>query len=190
MEDKLTMEKVKIEKWDLSAPWVNYYKAVNALFARDPQVKISYDNNNGVYPEIFIRVDDLDKADALAHLLPTEKDFGNVTLRINVIPPNHNTESGNLFKRAFDGNQAMMFVRTMTLPDSSKRSYVVFDKSVVQYYIDDLSDLHGNRSTLYQELAKEVFGPIQDISFCTDSTSYNASKYYACEEELPCLTTM
>ena len=33
---------------------------------------------------------------------------------------------------------------------------------------DDLSDAHGICSTLYQDLAKEVFGESEGIFFCTE----------------------
>ena len=36
-------------------------------------------------------------------------------------------------------------------------TYVVFEKEVVQYWNDNLGDINGLRSTLYQDLAKEIF---------------------------------
>ena len=48
-------------------------------------------------------------------------------------------------------------------------TYIIFEKEVVQYFADDLGDLHGINSTLYQDLAKEIFGESSNIHFCTDS---------------------
>lgn len=39
---------------------------------------------------------------------------------------------------------------------------------VVQYFNDDLGDAHGVCSTLYQEIAKDVFGEHEGIFFCTN----------------------
>ena len=48
-------------------------------------------------------------------------------------------------------------------------NYVVFENKVVQFFNDDLSDIHGNKSTLYQEIAKDIFGDCDNIYFCTDT---------------------
>jgi hypothetical protein len=48
---------------------------------------------------------------------------------------------------------------------------VVFVPEVVQYYTDNLGDINGFRTTLYQELAKELFGDSElsrGVYFCTD----------------------
>jgi hypothetical protein len=48
---------------------------------------------------------------------------------------------------------------------------VVFVPKVVQYYTDNLGDINGFRTTLYQELAKELFGESEltrGVYFCTD----------------------
>ena len=47
-------------------------------------------------------------------------------------------------------------------------TYVVFVNEVVQYFNDDLGDVYGQCSTLYQEIAKDVFGETEGVFFCTD----------------------
>ena len=106
------------------------------------------------------------KAEALQTLLPFSKAFGNVTVFINIIPCNTGkTINHNIFEKAFKGNPAFAYT-----VDSEKLPihYVVFKNKVVQYFNDALNDAHGVRSTLYQEIAKNVFGEVNGTYFCTD----------------------
>lgn len=53
-------------------------------------------------------------------------------------------------------------------------TYVVFKNCVVQFFNDNLNDPHGIVSTLYQDIAAEIFADMpfpQDggICFCTDT---------------------
>ena len=92
------MEKVK-----LSAPWVTFAHEINALFENDPQVHVLYNDADNV---LSIYVDNQAKADALMKLIPEEKVFGNVTMKINIIPANKEETKINLFETAFAGNPA------------------------------------------------------------------------------------
>ena len=69
----------------LSPPWLNYVNEIKALFGRDPEISILYDDNAN---EVKLYVEGGDKANALAIILPPEKHFGNVTLKITVVPAN------------------------------------------------------------------------------------------------------
>lgn len=167
-EDKPVKEtEVKAEvKLKLSSPWAKYVAALKAMFGEDPDITIEVDEDNFT---VKLFVDDAEKADAIARLLPESKQFGCVTLKITVVPPNLEEESkADLFAKAFEGNPAFERVRTVTGVMSNPMTFVVFAKEVVQYYIDNLGDLYGNRSTLYQELAKELFGAIDGVFYCTE----------------------
>ena len=154
------------EKVGLSAPWVKFYREINALFGDDPDIRVVYDEDN-VITNIY--VEDADKADALTQLLPVEKEFGNVTMQINVIPANTmSATKASLITRAFRGNPAYSYGTTVEGIFSSPIHYVVFKNKVVQYFNDDLGDVNGNCSTLYQEIAKDVIGESEGIHFCTD----------------------
>jgi hypothetical protein len=48
-------------------------------------------------------------------------------------------------------------------------TYVIFKKEVVQYYDDNLGDAHGNRTTLYEQIANQIFEDREGIYFCTDN---------------------
>ena len=43
----------------------------------------------------------------------------------------------------------------------------VFAKEVVQYWNDSLSDPYGKVSTLYQDIAKDIFEDTDGVMFCT-----------------------
>lgn len=151
------------------SPWVEYYRKLVALFKKDPDIKIIYDEGINV---IKMYINGQDKYEALSQLLPSEKKFGNVTLEIELIPCNDlKLSQTDLFRRAFSGNPVVTDVITIgqeIIGSTNDFNYIVFEKEVVQYYDDSLNDPHGNRSTLYQEIAKEVFGEQDGIYFCTD----------------------
>lgn len=153
----------------MSPPWISYWRKLVELFKGDPQVSVAYIVTT--CPEVKVYVDNADKADAIAELLPSVKEFGNVTLKITVIPINVKVVSRvNLFRRAFDGNKNVTLITDATDADPllSNIHYVVFKGDVVQYYDDNLGDAYGNRNTLYQDLAKDVFGETEGVFFCTE----------------------
>lgn len=149
----------------LSSPWVLYYREVEALFAEDPEIKTSLDE---VTCTLKIYVDNNpDKADALTQLLPEYKKFGNIALKIEVLPSNVQTMSKmDLFRKAFDGNPAVSYMETVD--GVFRANYIVFKNKVVQYYADDLGDINGIHSTLYQDIAQDIFGSEEGIFYCTD----------------------
>ena len=149
----------------LSSPWVNFYREIEALFKEDETVRVGFDENAC---EIRLDVESTVKAEALTKLLPAEKTFGTVTVKVTVIPANTEETKSNLFELAFTGNPAVSYMQDVESP-FGKFTYVVFNKQVVQYFNDDLSDINGLRSTLYQDIAKDVFGEGDGIYFCTDT---------------------
>ena len=49
---------------------------------------------------------------------------------------------------------------------------MVFEKAVIQFFNDDITDINGVESTLYQNVAKEIFEDdvkTGSIFFCTDT---------------------
>ena len=158
------------EKVGLSSPWMTFYHKLEAFFQKDPGVRLEF--IDGEDREIKIYVEGSAKAEALTELLPMEKVFGNVVVKITVIPANVKQSKISLFRAALEGNDALSYIETIT-PQFSTNSfnYVVFNKEVVQYFNDNLGDINGVNSTLYQDLAKEIFGDEQDLGnvyFCTD----------------------
>ena len=154
-------------KVNLSSPWVTFYREIEALFGNDPDIRIEYDEE---HPHIKMYVEDEEKANALMQILPSERTFGNVTIKLTVIPAN--TQKNNyksLFDKAFAGNPSFAYSHENTNPNYMHLIYIVFKKEVVQFFNDDLSDAHGVMSTLYQDIAKDIFKDIPGIFFCTDT---------------------
>jgi len=155
----------------LQSPWVTLAEEITQLFKDDPDITIEYTDDNPY--EIKLFVDNDEKAYALMQILPTEKVMGNIVFKITVVPANAEnatSKAAKLFETAFEGNPAFSFVAEtdpgmLTIP----ATYVVFANKVVQFYNDDLSDYYRNKSTLYQEIARDVFGENCGVFFCTDT---------------------
>ena len=160
------------KKVSLSSPWSIYFRQVQSLFKKDPGVKVVLDDDA---PELKIYVEDAEKADALSKLLPTSKNYGNVNLKVSVIPADMTGEAlVDVFEKAFKGNGAFVDI---IHSDTLQQDYILFKKEVVQYFNDDLSDAHGICSTLYQDLAKEVFVDLgARIFFCTEVNESDGKK--------------
>ena len=152
----------------LAAPWFQYFRKIEALFGDDPDIDVLFDDDDLV---IRLMVKDQDKADALTQLLPMEKDFGNVKVYISVIPANVEATPSkiSLLKKAFHGNPAFRYAATAEGLYTNPIHYVVFANKVVQYYNDDLGDVNGLCSTLYQDIAKDVLGETDGVHYCTDT---------------------
>lgn len=153
-------------KMKLSPPWITFVNKIKALFDGDPDIKFQYDEDEY---SLKIFVEDAEKADALMKLLPTQKEFGNVVLKIAVIPADDEIDYLDLFRSAFKGNPNVSDITSVELPAGGLLNFVVFKKEVVQFFNDDTSDLHGVCSTLNENSAREVFGESYDtVYFCTD----------------------
>ena len=158
-------EKVFKGEAKLSPPWFGYYKKLVQLFKGDDEIEIEF-NEFSTIPEVKVFVHNSVKADALSRLLPTTKQYGNVTLKVTVIPSNVGEVSRvTLMKRAFENNPNFSFA----VPTDGPASYIVFKGNIAQYFDDNLSDVYGNVTMLYQDLAKEIFGEEDGIHFCTES---------------------
>lgn len=150
----------------LSPPWLTFVNEVKAMFKNDPDIVGMYDDTDNV---LRIMVDNPSKADALEKLLPGTVDFGNVKLKIMVIPSNEKESTIELLKRAFAGNDILKDAVTIETP-FGPRNYVVFKKEIAQFFNDDLQDINGVKSILYADIARDIFtNPGGQVSFCTDS---------------------
>jgi hypothetical protein len=161
----------------MAPPWIQYVNELKALFGRDPEISIQYDNDEYA---VTLLVKNQTKADALTLLLPEEKVFGNVSLKVKVVPANMKMTEDELMRAAFNGNPALHdIVKRQATMQTPPFTYVIFKKEVVQYFNDELGDAHGNRSTLYQDIAKDLFSGIEGangVFFCTDNGAENVGK--------------
>lgn len=161
----------------LQSPWVLFYKEVCALFARDPEVKVLFNNDE---PELKIQVKGNDeKAACIARFFPKEKVFGNIVLNCSVVGdngqpvPDVDLPDSIAIQKVFEDNGALSFIKEVQTPFQYSITYVVFVKEVVQYYSDNMYDLYGATSTVYENLARDIFEqPFRGenyCSFCTDA---------------------
>lgn len=153
----------------LSAPWDEFYNEVNELFKYDDEVRVVFFEEQ---KKIKLFVDNPAKAEALQKLLPQKKEWGKVVLLIEVIPSNKEKKTEltrSIWSVAFTGNTAVSFIYTIDGIFNNPLTYVVFVNEVVQYFNDNLGDINGNRSTLYEDIARDVFGHVDGTFFCTDT---------------------
>jgi len=159
-------------KLKLSPPWCIFYREIQAMFEEDPEIHVVYDEDNEI---VKIYVENSEKAEILTQLLPTRKMFGRVGLDIQVIPADgaeYSTElpdkfDAEMFEKAFEGNPVFSYAKTFPNLFGAVVTYVVFQPEVVQFYADDISDINGLRSTLYENIAVDIFEEIP-VNFCTD----------------------
>ena len=159
----------------MSPPWITFINEMEALFDGDPQIACNVDTTADG-PSITLATNNGDKGAALLKLLPVEKKFGNVTLTIGIDGPISNrafTSTKELFETAFAGNPAFAYCVAPTEEGAwfFEFVYVVFKNCVVQFFNDNLDDAHGVVSTLYQNIAKDIFGNegyLTSVHYCTD----------------------
>lgn len=156
----------------LSPPWTTYINKLQALFDGDPQIAFNIN-----YQDMSVTLSGYngDKNAAFLRLLPPTKEFGNVTLTINIDGPISNiafTTPKELFDTAFKGNPAYAY--SVAPADEGyyffSLTYVVFKNYVVQFFNDNLNDCHGLISTLYQDIAAELFedAGLHNVYYNTD----------------------
>ena len=148
----------------LSPPWITYINKLVALFDGDPQIAFNLSQTEAG-PSVVIGCNNGDKVAALQKLLPEKKEFGNVTLFIEIDGKPSNLTfptSQKLFETAFKGNSAFAYAVS---PNAEgywwpPMTYVVFKNCVVQFFNDNLNDCHGLISTLYEDIAEEIFADV------------------------------
>lgn len=167
-------------KVNLIAPWNEYYEELNAFFAEDSDVTILYDEEA---KDIKVLVQDPMKAEALTDLLAGEKEFGNTKLTITVVPANKpdtriksrlaslkdNEGFAAEYRVALQNNNLFGYVYEVENVMGFNAVFVIFQKKVVQYYNDNLGDLNGMKSTLAENIARDIFMVHNGVFFCTDT---------------------
>ena len=152
----------------MQSPWQEYYNQVNELFGKDPEIAIEFDDPlNSPDKRLTLMVENEEKADALAKILPFEREFGGVKLHIDIVPANKEPIGPEIIEKAFQGNPVFNQLIMIDDPQSGwSMAYCEFKKDVVQYWGDNLGDPRGNISTLYEDIAREVLDN-PGVLFCT-----------------------
>ena len=73
----------------------------------------------------------------------------------------------------FEGNPAVKEFKSVQF-GPEEVLYVIFQKEVVQFFTDDLTDIYGLCSTLYQDIAKDVFENVGGVFFCTSNNAVSS----------------
>ena len=164
---------MEIKKLQLSPPWVTYYKELKALLGHDREIFMMFDQEEMV---IRIYVDNVDKANALEQLLVSSKTFGNVTVNIEVIPSNtvRYVQGENAYDVAFGGNPMYRYSREALLPLGGRLFYVVWDCEAAQFFNDNLADVNGNKTMLYEDIARDVLKEEACVYHCTAGVQLGA----------------
>ena len=152
----------------IASPWVTFARKVHCMFDTDPEVKVVWDDD---LCTLKLLVESAEKAEALMAILPEKKVFGNVEITIIVVPANLEAEPTKmqLFETAFKGNPAVSYMQTVgAFGNTTEIGFVVFQPEVVQFYNDNLGDIDGKMSTLYEDIARDVFEDTENVYFCTD----------------------
>lgn len=153
----------------LSAPWITFVHYIENLFSGDSEVETSYSEDTYT---LKIFVNNEEKYEALRKLIPSTKEFGNITLHIDIVPADEKDGKVNyadLYKKAFKGNPHVDDIKVVRDYVGGDITFVVFKKEVVQFFNDNICDLHGLMSTLDEDMAREVFISVANVNFCTDN---------------------
>ena len=157
----------------LIAPWINFYREVEALFKNDRKVHVTFDEESYT---LKLYVDDTMKAKAIEYLMPKSREFGGVTVNVEVIPANKEIENvEEAFRTAFNGTYTLSDVVVEQTPLGVFK-YAVFAPEAAQYYADDISDICGNKTVLYADIAKDVFD-VPGVFICSESFSPRQGSY-------------
>ncbi len=177
-------------KLGLLSPWATFYNELKTFFEKDSEVTVVYDEENNI---VNLYVNNPTKAAALTELLPVEKDFDAVKLKINVIPANDCNKVKfaaisasfadeavplvELYWNALTENKHVDYITTLRGIFNNPITYVVFKKCVVQYYNDSLGDINGVCSTLMQNIAEDIFEKREGIYFCTNTSESSGNSF-------------
>ena len=161
----------------LSPPWIEFYKKIQLLFKEDKEITVSFNEDKYIL-SITVKGNE-EKAKALRKLFPTEKLFGNIAVRIKIFTTKIKTEKNvlpeEILAKAFENNPIVEAIITSGDVLRDDQTYVLFKNEVVQFFNDDIYDYNGLCSTLYQDIAKEVFKDFADVHYCT-STNINENE--------------
>ena len=157
----------------LSTPWSTWHKKIKALFEFDPEINVgdlSHVKNGDLDYMFDIEVKNHEKYVALDRVLPTVKEFGNVTVGINMYDEENNIYDvgAELYRKIFKGNPIVKDIKDAVDATDTHHVFVRFVPEVIQFFNDDLGDYNGNWSGLAAEIAKEVFeNDYRGVFFCT-----------------------
>lgn len=164
----------------LSPPWAVYREKLAKLFELDGKVTVGPVVDIPGGKAIHIRTEDHGKADALYAFLNKSVRFGSVSMNIVV----HDDSKYNALvvvggiegriKAAFAGNRLVRRVETVTDSRGFEHTWLVMEPAVVQFWADNLADVHGNLTLTAEQLARDVLD-IPGVAICTADLRENGA---------------
>lgn len=157
----------------LCPPWVTYRNKIAAMFDADPNVEvgdIEDSDDSGVY-KFNITCANPIKQLALKEIIPGEIVMGNVKVRICILLK-EGDYSKEIYAAAFEGNPIFEGIVISRNPITKEEfNYCVFQKKVIQFYNDDISDLYANYNGIAADIARSIFNKdnpnVQNMMFST-----------------------
>ena len=101
------------------------------------------------------------------------KDFGNVQLKVEIVPSDKANSVEQLYKTIFNGNPVFVDAVDIDQEGLPHVSYVIFKAAIAQFFDDNLADAYGNYTALYQDVAQELFVAKNNVYFCTENVRTN-----------------
>lgn len=156
----------------MQAPWVVFHKGLFNLLNSDPDLAVEdtiRDCGNGLY-ESHISSYNYEKLTALKKILKTEIDMGNITVRVvfDYEAPS-DTITAEDWKTAFDGNPLFKELVNVPITPDSSVNYAIFAREILTYFVDDLTDIYGNRHIIVADLVKQLSNETAGINVCTET---------------------
>ena len=154
----------------LSPPWYTLWNEIKASIGNDPDVSVG-DLDTSKSPFIVpIKVNNRDKAIAIASIMTLHHQLGNVRVQVEVEDQNGNVvlpvspssvkALTEIFELALTKNQWFeQVVSKPRVPGSSEVVFPVFSKGVIQFFNDDLSDLYNNFNNVVAFVFRDVLNP-------------------------------
>ena len=155
----------------LQSPWIILHKGLYNLFAQDPDITVAPNMiqcEGGVY-ETHISSSNYEKLSALKKIIRNETKMGNITARV-VFDYDAPTDDIGVedWKAAFAGNPLFKDIIAVPTPTGGEIDYVLFARDILTYYIDDITDLYGNKHIIVADLVKQVANETSNINICTE----------------------
>jgi len=163
----------------MNAPWMIMYNLIDAFFKEDANVGVVYSDEQKT---VTLYVTNQAKAEALDILLQHEHVYGDVTLTVKVrlisdtrtIAVTSEKENydlhdiGKLYQAALVKNP--MYETAVEMPNAILGGfiYILFSKSPVSVYTDELTKYNGYRVYLPETIAEKIFVPRAGVGFSTD----------------------
>lgn len=155
---------------NMTAPWYVQQEKLAAFFELDDSVSVGdvtpIDGAEAGNYVVTVSVSNHAKAAALDKHLRKTYEFGNVTLRVNVLDVADEETPEEILKNAFAHNR---LIRGVVHEDGNgfERTFVVAEADVLQFAADNLADYRRNISMLASDVGSELFELDGGVSFCT-----------------------